>query len=373
MSRALPRWLCAGLTRTLLTLAQALLPSRQADWARAMRAEVLAIDDAQDALIYAWGCFTAALHLATCRAVGSLSEPDHLGLACAGLVVGLGGTFMATRDAPSGYAWVNGLSLALACASFWLLPRPRLQQDARWRAATTFALGAALLWASAPQADGAAPTGWLRLGPLPVQATWLLCPAWWAVSASVAGASPQPLALRALQLTGLAMGLFALAAQAQAPLLAVTAVLLAMRAARARSGALAALALLAVALAPAAQARWTAPPPSPYVDEVLQLAFMHSAALGGLMTAAWLTLLLPGLLHRRAREHGLAWAALLGLALPGWLPAPVLGFGGSFIVGYVLSLALLPGGPATASRRPRVSSAPPHTRRAPPLPRAGLA
>ena len=124
---------------------------------------------------------------------------------------------------------MNGLSLALACASFWLLPRPRLQQDARWRAATTFALGAALLWASAPQADGAAPTGWLRLGPLPVQATWLLCPAWWAVSAPVAGASPLPLALRALQLTGLAMGLFALAAQAQAPLLAVTAVLLAMR------------------------------------------------------------------------------------------------------------------------------------------------
>lgn len=373
MRPGLPRWLCAGLTQALLALARALLPSHQADWARAMRAEVHAIDDAQDALIYAWGCFTTALQLAAASVRRGLRAPDTLGLVCTCGVVGLGCAFMATRDAPGSYAWVNGLSLALAGASFWLLPRARLQQDARWRAATTFALGAVLLWAAAPQPDGPAAAGWLRLGPLPVQPAWLLCPAWWAVSAPVERMASVPLGSRMLQLAGLAMGLAAVAALAQAPLLAITSALLAARAVRTRSGSQALLALLALTLARGALARWTAPSPSPFVDEVLQLAFMHGPVLGTLMTAAWLTLLLPGLLHRRAREHGLAWAALLMLALPGWLPAPVLGFGGSFIVGYVLSLTMLPADGDTASRQPYAPVDRTPARDAPPLPRARLA
>lgn len=373
MRPALPRGLCAVLTHLLLALARALLPSRHADWGHAMRAEVLAIDEPHEALGYAWGCFTTALQLAARPALARLHAPDTLGLVCASGVVGLGCAFMATRAAPGSYAWVNGLSLALAWASFGLLPRAHLQRDARWRAVATFALGAVLLWAAAPQPDALAAAGWLRLGPLPVQPTWLLCPAWWAVSAPVSQTAALPMRAHALQLTGLAMGLLALATHAQAPLLAITAALLAARAVRARSGSLALLALLALALAQAALARWTAPPPSPFVDEVLQLAFTHSPALGMLMTAAWLTLLLPGLLHRQAREHGLAWAALLALALPGWLPAPVLGFGGSFILGYVMSLALLPGDRAAAPCAPRGSADPPANRNAPPLPRAGLA
>lgn len=379
MKPDLQRWVYTRLTAALLAVATALLRSRHPGWARAMRAEVLAIDEAQEALRYAWGCFTTAAQLAAAAQPARLRAPDHLGLVCASLVVGLGVAFMASQEAPSRYPWVNGLSLALAGATFWLLPRARLQQDARWRAAATFALGALLLWAAAPRPDTGVATGWLRFGPLPVQPTWLLCPAWWAVSAPIGRTAPRPWALRALHLAGLLMGLAALAVHAQAALLAVTAVLFAARAVQTTSVAPAALAVLALALAQAALARWTAPPPSPFVDEVLQRAFTQGLGLGALLTAAWLSLLLPGLLHRRAREHGLAWAALLLLALPGWLPAPVLGFGGSFIVGYVLSLAVLPGDPAHPADRASALHGPPapadrpHAHHRPPRPRTGLA
>lgn len=373
MTPGLQRWLYTRLAAGLLAVATALLRSRHPGWARAMRAEVLAIDEAPEALRYAWGCFTTAAQLAAGAQQARLRAPDHLGLLCASLVVGLGGAFMASQEAPSRYPWVNGLSLALAGATFWLLPRVRLQRDARWRAAATFALGALLLWAAAPRPDAGLTTGWLRLGPLPVQPTWLLCPAWWVVSAPIGRTPPRPWALRALHLAGLLMGLAALAVHAQAALLAVTAVLFAARAVQTKSVAQAALAVLALALAQAALARWTAPPPSPFVDEVLQRAFNQSLGLGAVLTAAWLSLLLPGLLHRRAREHGLAWAALLLLALPGWLPAPVLGFGGSFIVGYVLSLAVLPDDRASALHRSPAPANPPHAGQAPPLPRTGLA
>lgn len=369
----LRRRLVAQVITVLLAAAQALLPPRHAAWARAMRAEVLALGDSPDALPFAWGCLCAALRLAVRARLANMRQPDSLGLACASAVVALGCAFMATREAPSGYAWVNGLSLAVAWASFRLLPRARLQQDAHWRSVTTLALGALLLWAALPGPGPNAADGWLRLGPLPVQPIWLLCPAWWTVSAPLGRTTRHPPGARALGAAGLLMGLFALAAQAQAPLLALTAMLLAVRAMRARSAIEAVLALLAVGLTQAAMACWTAPPPSPFVDEVLQLAFTHNAVWGALMTAVWLTLLLPGALHRRAREHGLTWAALLVLALPGWLPAPVLGFGGSFIVGYLLSLAALPGSRPAPPPEPLTPADRPPARDAPPLPRARLA
>lgn len=373
MRAALPRWLCARLCGRLMAATTGLLSQQRADWARAMRAEVLAVPDEREALAFAWGCFTTALRLACMHRLGALSRPDVLGLGCASIVVALGCAFMATGKAPSAYAWVNGLSLALAWATFALLPRERLQRDEPLRAGVTCALGAFLLWAALPKSGASFADAWLRLGPLPVQPMWLLCPAWWAVSAPLGGPAPRSRAVRPLQLGGLLMGLLALTAQAQTPLLVITALLLAGRAWRGRSMPEAGLALLALGMANQTLARWTAPEPQPFVDEVLQLAFTHATGLGVLMSAAWLGLLLPGLVHRRAREHGLAWAALLSLALPGWLPAPVLGFGGSFILGYVLSLAVLPDTRAAAPDAGPDPAHPPPPRDAPPLPRTGLA
>lgn len=362
--------LCLGLAAMLLRVTAWLLLPGQGAWARAMRAEVLAINAPQEALAFAWGCFTTAMQARIQAGVAAASHPDQLGLGCASAAVLGGSAFMALQAAPTAYAGVNGLSLALAAASFALLPRRRLQQDPAWRAMTAFALGTLLLGLALVTPL----TGWLPIGPVSVQPAWLLIPALWVASAPLAPLShPEPAALAVARRAGLWMGQLALLMQAQAVLLGVTALLLALRAGRHRRGAEAMGALLAAGLAAAALPRWTAPPPLPFVDEVLQQAFARGPAWGLALGAAWLSLLLPGLLHRRAREHGLVWLGLLGLSLPGWLPAPVLGFGGSFILGYVLSLAVIP--VDTPDRRPQArrfaSGAAP--RDPPRLARTGLA
>jgi hypothetical protein len=359
-----------GLAGVLLRATAWLLPASQAGWARAMRAEVLAIDDPTAALAFAWGCFNTAMQVRLKFQAAAAAHPDRLGLWCTSAAVLGGAAFMALQTAPTAYPVVNGLSLALAAASFALLPRQRLQQDLAWRAWAAFGLGALLLGAALTTP----PTGWLPIGPVSVQPAWLLVPALWVLSASITSPTHrEPAAQRALRLTGLWMGQLALLIQAQAGLLGVSALLLALRAGRRRSGADAAGAVLAAGLAVAALPRWTAPPPQPFVDEVLQQAFAQGPAWGLALGAAWLCLLLPGLLHRRAREHGLVWLGLLGLSLPGWLPAPVLGFGGSFILGYVLSLAVLPGLATGQPPTPRPAHRGSAPRDPPSLPRTGLA
>lgn len=363
-----------GLAALLLRATARLLPGAQRDWVRAMRSEVLAIDDPHEALAYAWGCFCTALQLQARAQAAAATRPDHLGLLCASATVLCGVAFMATQAAPKAYAWINGLSLALAWASFAVLPRRRLQQDAAWRAWAAFALGSLLLAVALAPSPAGMPAGWLSIGPVAVQPVWLLGPALWGVSARLAPAGPhEPMQQAAPRLAGLWMGQLALLAQAQVGLLLLTALLLGRRAWRRRSWAEAGEALVAGLMAAAALPRWTAPPPRPFVDEVLQQAFTQRTGLGFVLAAAWLTLLLPGLAHRRAREHGLVWLALIALSLPGWLPAPLLGFGGSFILGYALSLAVLPGpapGGPTAARPSRRGTAP---RDPPSLARSGLA
>ena len=111
------------------------------------------------------------------------------------------------------------------------------------------------------------------------------------------------------------------------------------------AGALAALSsavAFAVALA-------TAPvlPPTPFVEGVLPAALASGAATGVLALAGVLLLFMPALPFRRSqiRREQLAfiglWLACFGAALTGHYPTPVIGFGGSAVVGYILSVGLL--------------------------------
>jgi hypothetical protein len=88
---------------------------------------------------------------------------------------------------------------------------------------------------------------------------------------------------------------------------------------------------------------------------VLQGALTQSLATGLALALLQVLPLWPALFHRRARQHGLVWGWLMLLSLPAWLPSPLLGFGGSFIASYLLSLALVP---ADAAHRPVDAPAP---------------
>jgi hypothetical protein len=332
-------WLARALawvSRLLMGATLRLLGTRQGVWGRAMLAEIEAAPNEREALAFAWGCFCTATGHAFTNVLARLARPQAAGAwACAATVV-LGCAFMHAAGAPARYVVMNLLSLAFAVASFWLLPRQRLAHDEGLRAKLSFAMGALLLASSWGQGSA-----WVALGPVHLNLAWLLLPALLVGAEVGQRAAAQPWALG-----GLWMALGALVRLADPLLLGLVAAVLSARAWRCRSGALACLAVAAWAAVLHAGAGWTAPARAPFLDSVLQSGFDRSWPVGLALALLQLLPLWPALQHRNARPLGLVWGLLLVLSVPGWLPSPLLGFGGSFILGYLLSLALLPGNAA---------------------------
>ena len=109
----------------------------------------------------------------------------------------------------------------------------------------------------------------------------------------------------------------------------------------------------AVALA-VAQARTVPLPPVPFVEHVIQDA-LRSGPLAAMLALAAALLMLSPAAVRPLRAPHLAflgvWVGALLAALFGTYPTPVLGFGGSGVLGYMLSAGLLALGMRTLPRR----------------------
>ena len=108
-----------------------------------------------------------------------------------------------------------------------------------------------------------------------------------------------------------------------------------------------AIAAIAAALAAAALAisiaRTVALPPVPFVEQVLAQAAAQGPVPALLAALAIAFLFLPARTGSRPVAHAFAatWAAGLAASLLGPYPTPVVGFGGSAVLGYVLSVGLL--------------------------------
>lgn len=335
MRHPVSSWTLVIARRLLMLMVRRLLGTQQSDWAHAMQAEVAAAASEREALSFAWGCLLAALHHLVAAARGGLEQVHNVGVLSCAVAVLAGCTFMHSAGAPGHYVWVNLLSMVLAVATFYLLPHRRLQADERLRAKLAFALGALLLIAGL----GLAPTGasaWLRIGAVTLNLPWLLLPALLLAS----DVQPQS-AVRPWAMGGLLMACSTLVLQADLVLLALVAAVLAVRAWRQRDIASAVLALAASAMAAYVTPSWQVPQAVEFVDQVIHRGHNQSELVGlGLLLAQAMPLWLA-LQHRQARQHGLVWGLLVALSLPGWLPSPLVGFAGSFIVGYVLSLMVL--------------------------------
>ena len=335
MKRTLSEWALALACRLLMCAVVRLLRPQKAAWAQAMQAEVASVGSEREALAFAWGCLGAALGQAFEAARGGWLQVQNAGVLTCAVAVLAGCAFMYSAGAPSHYVWMNLLSLAFAVATFRLLPRRRLQADELLRAKLSFLLGALLLAASMGPASTRA-SAWVHVGPVALNLVWLLLPALLVASdvrpASAAGRWP---------LSGLLMACGALALQADALLMGLVAAVLGVRAWHRRNGALVLLALASSVIAIHLGQAWQAPEALAFVDQLVHRAFEQHLATGLAVALLQLLPLWPALRHRRARLHGLVWGLLVTLSLPGWLPSPLVGFGGSFIAGYLLSLALL--------------------------------
>jgi hypothetical protein len=348
-------------------LAVAILPRPVRPWGQAMRCEVEAIADAKSALSFAIGCLGFALreavifhilsplHLPLAAAAGALSSQGGLAMTirddlllrprrmialCAVAATGLGLAYMSMADAPPRYLAINAAALVLGLIVVGITAS--MARSVRVSAdVACVALGVMMLLVSlsGERVDGAA--RWVSLGGLSVQPSLLFLPI---LATGFAGFRSRTATL------GIVIAALALALQPD----------------RAMSGALAAgLAVLAlirgernvlIALAASilgfvvALSRPDTLPAVPYVDEILYSSFDVHPAAGLAVLAGAALMLLPaiiGCIYDAGRREtyavcGAVWLAIIIAAALGNYPTPVVGYGGSAIIGYVLTLLGLP-------------------------------
>jgi acetyl esterase/lipase len=365
--RAIANGLCGALRR--------LLPGGVRQWADAIRGEIDRMPDDGEALRFALGACAALIpHALLARLRAALaglsggasssgertvmrsgfdlvSQPRLAGAIASIAAVGLGVAYMAAAGAPPTYLALNLGALGLGLAALAVTAHLPLD-GGRWAGLEIFAMASALLATAlfGLSVEGAA--RWVALGPVLVQASLILVPV------MVVGFARRPNGLGA---AGLCVGALALALQ---PDRAMAGVLLA---------GLAALALwrldrfIGTALAGAASAfivtlmRPDTLPAVPYVDHILFSAFdVHPLAGIGVWAGAAL-LLAPAIAGWRAEPgvrapifaFGAVWGAVILAAALGNYPTPLVGYGGSAIIGYLLCLAALP---KSVALRPREGS-----------------
>ena len=283
-----------------------------------------------------------------------LANPRLLGLVCGAGAVAAGLAHMAAAGAPSSYLLVNLAALVLG-ATLWLaLGRAAVSRVAGGGAAILALSLPLLLTASFGLSAGGA-SRWVSVGPLTLQLSLIVVPVMLVLYAR------QP---NAVGTAGLLVAALALALQ---PDRAMAGVLVAGLAGTllARPGPLPIAAAAASILAFA----WTLVIPDalsavPFVDRILYTAFdVHLLAGAGVALGA-AALLLPALAVARSGAperpallaFGGCWLGIVVAALLRDYPTPVVGYGGSAVLGYLLSVALLPG--ATRQHRPADAAAP---------------
>jgi len=335
-----------------------LLPPQLAPWARAMTRELDEIPGNGPAFIFALGCLRAIFVLGVAARLrpilpatptrslptmnGITARPRLLGLICAVGAVAMGMAYMAAAGAPSRYVLMNFAALVLG-ASLWLALGRIAGSRLAGAGLVTLALAVSLLLTAllGVRVDGAA--RWVSVGPLGLQVSLIVLPLMLVIYArrpDVIGTAAMAVAALALALQPdramagvLAAGLVALlfANRSRLSIIAASASVLAFG-----------WTLLSPDLLPAA----------PYVDRILYTAFDVHLLAGVAVLSGAAALVLPALLgawklggERPALlVFGGCWAGVIVAAALGNYPTPLVGYGGSAVLGYLLSVALLPGG-----------------------------
>lgn len=264
-------------------------------------------------------------------------RPRRLGMLCAAGATGLGLAWMAMAGAPSRYLAVNGTALLLGLVALAALSRVG---DVR-RGVVNLMLSILLLLTALGGVSAEGVTRWIAVGGVMLQPGLVLLPI---------------LALRfartrdALSTLAVLLAALALAFQpdrAMAAVLAATMAVLAIS--RPERNVLIALAAAGAGFA-ATLLRPDRSPALPFVDQILFSSFEVHVLAGLAVAAGAVLLLVPAALglagNRNRLAHalfGTIWFVIVLAALLGNYPTPVVGYGGSAILGYLVSLLGLPG------------------------------
>lgn len=271
---------------------------------------------------------------------GWLKDPQGIGLACAVVATGLGLAYMAPAGAPVIYLAVNAGALVLGLAVF-ALTRSAGQTFGLSGGAILF-LGGLLLATALFGASVEGAARWVRVGPLSLQVSLILLPAM-----VVAFAQRRDL----LATLGVALAAVALALQPDRAMAGVLASALGVLAVQRRDRWVMSALMVAVVSFAVTLLRPDRLPAVPYVDQILYSAFQVHALAGIAVVGGAFLLVVPAIagqmLDASNRDvysvFGMVWLGMVVAAALGNYPTPLLGYGGSAVLGYVLCLSFMPG------------------------------
>jgi len=351
-------------SRTLAVTAR-LLPPHLASWARAMGRELTEIPGSTAALMFALGCLRAALTVTITLRLRSLrvavrgilfslapptwtlsmmnrisARPRFLGLFCGAGAVALGLAYLLAAGAPSRYLIVNLAALVIG-ATAWLALGSTAAGRLAGAGPAVFALAVPILATAllGIAVDGA--SRWVSVGPLTIQVSLIVLPAMIVLYAR----RPD-----AIGTAGMLVAALALAVQPDRAMAGVLlAGLLAIMFAAASRHVILAMAAAMLAFC------WTllkpdTLPASPYVDRIFYTAFGVHPLAGLAVVIGAVALIMPAAVGalRGASERpallafGGCWLGVVVAAALDNYPTPLVGYGGSAVLGYLLSVALLP-------------------------------
>lgn len=356
MRRLASLWIC--------DILRGVLPERKKGWARAVRAEVDYIPDDGAAFLFALdalrgivlfliakrlraGAAIAAPLFSSFRSgiirIGNQMLGDtrsrNVGIACATGAVLLGSAYLFMAGAPGQLIAVNAAALILGLTIAAIQKRMSGGSSRRSGIALmvmSFALLATAIGGLA--VDGA--SRWVAIGPLAVQPSLIVLPVMIVMFARDRG----PAATAGMLIAALALAMQPDRAMAGA-LMAGLAALAILHSDR--------FALVALAASVGAfvvtMAHPDNLPAAPYVDQILHTAFDVHLLAGLAVVAGANLLLVPALYGLRFGSvdrdrhvvFGVVWLSILLAAALGNYPTPVVGYGGSAVLGYLLSLGAL--------------------------------
>ena len=346
--------------RLIARLAARLLPAPQRGWGRAMEAEAGAIEGALPAMGFALGCLGFALRTALrsyllrpFRAAGIegpdspaeggsmldflTGRPRRLAALCAIAATGLGLAWMAAAGAPPRYLAVNGAALLLGLLAVAVLSR--VGDVGRGIVNLMLALLLLLTALIGISADGV--TRWVPVGGVLLQPSLVLLPI---LALRFAGTRD---ALSTLAILAAALALALQPDRAMAGTLAAAMAMLALL--KPERNVLIALAAAGAGFA-ATLLRADPSAATPFVDRIFFSSFAVHPLAGLAVAGGAALLLVPAALalfsdpeQRRAHAlFGTIWLAVILAALLGNYPTPLVGYGGSAVLGYLISLLGLP-------------------------------
>ncbi|HEV2748862.1 MAG TPA: hypothetical protein VGW34_16395 [Allosphingosinicella sp.] len=271
---------------------------------------------------------------------GMFEEGRRVGVAAAVAAVGLGICYLAAAGAPARMIGLNLAALLVGLAAFATVNGPSWRLDPAGRLMLP-ALGAVLLATAlfGTPVDGA--SRWATFGPLNLQVSLIVLPAMLVAFARAPGSSGA---------AGLSLAALALALQPDRAMAGVLVASLMVLALRCRDRAVWITLAAALAGFAATLLRPDTLPAVPFVDRIFFTSFDVHPLAGAAVVGGAILMLLPALTGWRGGEalrspalvFGAAWGAIILAAALGNYPTPLVGYGGSAIVGYLLSVALLP-------------------------------